>query len=98
MYDQASKQASKLASVLCAIEYDRLGVKEYRKKRAIETEDQSNNKSEQNQMSDDDGRLKVIETFKVLVCSVLAFGMDHINNLKVKDLRVIICYHFGSEN
>ena len=24
--------------------------------------------------------------------------MDHNNNLKVKDLRVIICYQFGSEN
>ena len=23
--------------------------------------------------------------------------MDHINNLKVKDLRVLIQYHFGSE-
>ena len=29
--------------------------------------------------------------------SVLSFGMDHINNLKVKDLRVHLCYHFGSE-
>ena len=24
--------------------------------------------------------------------------MDHINNLKVKDHRVLLCYHFGSEN
>ena len=24
--------------------------------------------------------------------------MDHINNLKVKDLRVLLHYHFGSEN
>ena len=23
--------------------------------------------------------------------------MDHINNLKVKELRVLLCYHFGSE-
>ena len=23
--------------------------------------------------------------------------MGHINNLKVKDLRVLLCYHFGSE-
>ena len=23
--------------------------------------------------------------------------MDHINNLKVKELWVILCYHFGSE-
>ena len=32
-----------------------------------------------------------------MVLSVLSFGMDHINNLKVKGLRLIICYHFGSE-
>ena len=37
-------------------------------------------------MRDDDDRSKGLETFEVLVCSVLAFGMDHINNLKVKDL------------
>ena len=29
--------------------------------------------------------------------SVLILGMDHINNLKVKDLRVLLRYHFGSE-
>ena len=23
--------------------------------------------------------------------------MDHINNLNVKDIRVLHCYHFGSE-
>ena len=23
--------------------------------------------------------------------------MDHINNLKVKDIRALLCYHFGSE-
>ena len=33
-----------------------------------------------------------------MVRSVLAFGMDHINYLKVEDIRVILCYHFGSEN
>ena len=32
-----------------------------------------------------------------MVSLVLLFGMDHINNLKVKDLRVLLCYHFGSE-
>ena len=46
----------------------------------------------------DDRRLKGIETCEVLVCSVLEFGMDHINNLKMKDLRVLLCYHFGPEN
>ena len=23
--------------------------------------------------------------------------MDHINNLKLKELRVLLCYHFGSK-
>ena len=48
-------------------------------------------------MRHDDERLKGIETCEVLVNSVLEFGMDNINNLKVKDLRVVLCYHFGSE-
>ena len=28
---------------------------------------------------------------------MMTFGMDHINTLKVKELRVLLCYHFGSE-
>ena len=40
------KQANEMASVLCDIESDRLGAKEDRKKRAMDTEDQRNNKSE----------------------------------------------------
>ena len=48
-------------------------------------------------MRGDDKRLKGIDTCEVLVCSVLAFGMDCINNLKLKELRVIIFYHCGSE-
>ena len=62
----------------------------------MEEEDHRKNKSEQKQMRDDDERLKGIETCEVLVCSVLAFGTDHINNLKVKDLRVLLHYHFGT--
>ena len=49
-------------------------------------------------MRDDDKRLKCIDTFEVLVRLVLAFVMDHINNLKVKDLRVLTPYKLGSEN
>ena len=41
-------------------------------------------------MRDDYNRLEVLEPFEVLFCSVLEFGMDHINNLKAKDLRVIL--------
>ena len=48
-------------------------------------------------MREDDKRLKGLETCEFLICSVSAFGMDHINNLKVNDLRVLLCYHFGSE-
>ena len=34
---------------------------------------------------------------KFWLVQFLAFGMDKINNLKVKDLRVLLCYHFGPE-
>ena len=63
----------------------------------MEAEDQRKNKSEQKQMKGDDERLKFLDTCEVLVRLVLAFGMDHINNLKVKELRVLLCYHLGSE-
>ena len=58
---------------------------------------QSKKKSEQNQMRGDYERLKGLATCEVLVCSALEFVMDHINNLKVKDFRLLIRYHFGSE-
>ena len=48
-------------------------------------------------MRDDDERIKGLETCEVLVFSVLAFSIDHINNLKVKYLGVLLRYHFGSE-
>ena len=86
-----------MASVICAKESDSLGEKEDLKK-AMDAEDQRIDNSEQNQMGDDEERLKGLETCEFLVCSVLAFGVVHINNLKVKDLRVILCYHFGLEN
>ena len=89
------KQANQLVSVLCDIDSDCIGSNEDRKKRAMETEDKRKKKSEQKQIRDDDERLKRLETCEVLVCSVFAFGMDHINNPKVKDLRVILGYHFG---
>ena len=69
-------------SVICDIKSDCVGAKEDRKNKAMEVEDQRKKKSEQNHMRDDDVRLKGLETCEVLVCSVLAFGMDHINNLR----------------
>ena len=91
------KQENELDYVLCHIEYDHIGSKEDSKKRVMEAEDQRKNKYEQNQMRYDDERLRGLETCE-LFRSVLAFGMYHINNLKVKDLRVLLCYHSGSEN
>ena len=61
-----------------------------------EAEYQRREKYEQKQMRYDNERLKVLETCKFLVCSDLIFGMDHINVLKVKYLRVLLCYHYGS--
>ena len=48
-------------------------------------------------MRDDEKKLKGLETCEVLVRSVLAFGMDHINNIKFMGLRVLLRYNFGSE-
>ena len=66
-------------------------------KRATEAKDQRKKKSEHKHMRDDDEWLKYIDTCNFLINSVLAFGMDHINNLKLKDLGVLLCYHFGPE-
>ena len=32
-----------------------------------------------------------------MVCYILTYGMDNINNLKFKALGVLLLYHFGSE-
>ena len=86
------KQPNELASVLSDKYSDHIGSKEDSNKIVMEAEDQRKKKSEQNQMRDDDEMLKGLETCEVLVRSVFAFGMDHINNLKVKGLRVILRY------
>ena len=90
-------QANELASVIDDIESFCHGGKEDGKKRVMEADYQRNKKYEQKQIRDDDKRLKDLDTCEVLVRSILAFGMDHSNNLKVKDLRVLLHYHFGSE-
>ena len=91
------KQAKELAYVLCNIDSDHLGAKEDRKKRETEEDYQRKKKSEQKQMKEYDYRSKVIGICEVLVHSVRLFGMDHINNLKVKDIMVLFCYNLGSE-
>ena len=92
------KQSNELAYVICALESDRLGAKDDSKKREMEAYDQKKKKSEQKQTRDDGESLEGLNTCEVLLHSVLTFGIDHINNLKVKDLRVILHYHFGSKN
>ena len=41
--------------------------------------------------------LRGLDICEALVRSVLTIGMDHINKLKVKELQMILRYHFGSE-
>ena len=79
-----------MASVLCDTESDLIGENVDRKKRYMDTEDHRKKKYEQKQMRDYDERLKGIENCEVLVCPVCAFGTDNINNLKVKDPRVLL--------
>ena len=63
----------------------------------MEAENNRKKKYEHKQMRDDDERLKGIETCVVLVCYVLAFVMDHINKLKLKNIWLLLRYHSGSE-
>ena len=88
------KQSYKLVAVLGNIDSDCLEEKEDRKKIAKEAEYHRKNKSEQKHMREDDERSKIIQTCEFLVHSVLEFGMDHIKNLKVRYLRVLLRYHF----
>ena len=87
----------KLASVLCDLESDRIREKEDKMKRVTEVEENRRQKSEEKQVRENKNKLRGLERYEALVCSVLTFGMDHINTLKVKELRVLLRYHFGSE-
>ena len=91
------RQANKLASVMCDLESDRIRDKEERNKKATEVEDNRRQKYEEKQIRENEDKLRGLESCEALVRSVLTFFMDHINTLKVKELRVILRYHFGSE-
>ena len=91
------KQANKLASFLCDLESDRMMEKEEKKKRVMDDDEIIRQKSEEKQVRENEEILRGLESCEALVSSVLTIGMDHINNLKVKELRVLLCYHFGSE-
>ena len=86
-----------MASVLCDLESDRTRKKEENKKRVEEAEKNRRRKSEYKQVRENGDRLRGLDICKALVRSVLTFGMDHINILKVKELRVLLLYHFGLE-
>ena len=72
-------------------------VKEKKKKRNIYYDENIRHKSEENQVRENEDRLRGLQSCKDLVCSFLTFGMNHINNLKVKELQVVLRYHLGSE-
>ena len=86
-----------MASVLCDLDSDLTRKKEENKKRVEEAEKNRRRKSEDNQVMENKERLKGIESCEALVHCVLTFGMDHINNHKVKDIWVLLLYHFGLE-
>ena len=74
-------QEKQLSFVLFDIQSGRLGEREDGNNRALEADYQNRNNCKQKQISDDYERLKFIKTCEVLVRSVFAFFMDHINNL-----------------
>ena len=67
-----------------------------KKKRLMESEENRRQKSQENQVRGKKYRLIVLESCEALVRSVLTFGMNNINKTKVKELRLLLRYHFGS--
>ena len=60
--------------------------KEDRNKRATEVEENRRKKSEDKQVRENKDRLRGLESYEALVCSVLTIGMDHINNIRAKEI------------
>ena len=63
----------------------------------MEVDENRRHKSEEKHIRQNKDRLRVLESCEDLVHSVFTIGMDHINNLMVKGLWVLLHYHFGSE-
>ena len=61
----------------------------------MEVEENRRQKYEEKQVREKNDWLRVLESGEAFVRSVLTIVMDHINNLKVKDIRVLLQYHFG---
>ena len=86
-----------MASVLCDLESDRIRKNEEKKKRVTDVEENRRQKYEEKKIRECEDKLRGLESCEDLVFSILTFGMDHINILKVKELWVLLRYHFGSE-
>ena len=56
----------------------------------MEAELDRKRKSEENQGMENQDRSRGLENCEDLVCSVLTFGMDNIDNFKVKELQVLL--------
>ena len=74
-----------------------MGEKEENKKIATEVEGNRSRKSEENQVKENKDKLRGLESCEALVHSVITIGTYNINNLKVKELQVLLRCHFGSE-
>ena len=57
-----------------------------------------NEHDENNSNREDEESSEVPKNCKGLVDQVLVSGMDYINNTRLKDVKVLLCYYFGSEN
>ena len=88
-------QSKRLESILCDLDYDFLRGNQQRKNRATEVYENRRQKYEEKQVMENEDRLRGLESCEALVRSVLTFGMYHINNLKLKELQMILCYQFG---
>ena len=64
--------------------------KEDRNKKDKEYEENRRQKSEENQVKENEDRFRDLEICEALVHFVLTFGMGQINNLKVKEVRVLL--------
>ena len=64
----------------------------------MESEKNRRGKYEEKNVRVNEYRLIDLNSCESFVCSVLTFGMYHINNLKFKELWVLFCYHFRLES
>ena len=91
------RQAKTFAYVLCDLESDTIIEKQDKKKRVMEAEENRRQKYEQKHGRENEDRLRGPDRCEALVCSVLTFGMYHINKTRFKEILVFLFYHFGSE-